>query len=234
MILPLFDVDMSAMKNIVLATAFALAATHASASCVPIAPGLPGWERLDFKNITPNIWAEDGGAVAVTSNSGASMLYTSTGANGQPVLTWRWRIDNPVPATDLTRKGGDDRSMALTVGFAYDSANASMGERMKRVVVESVAGADAPGRVIEFVWGGNQPQGSRTQSPYSGSSGQIVTLRTSADPAGQWQSESVNVAALYREIWGSEAPPVTRVALTADSDDTKTTSSARISDICFQ
>ncbi len=221
------------MKQIILATALVFTATHANASCVPIAPGLPGWERLDFKSIPPNTWAEENGALSVMSNSGASILYTNAPSSDQPVLTWRWRIDQSVPATDLTRKGGDDRSMALTVGFAYDPSTASMGERVKRVVVESIAGADAPGRVIEFVWGGNQPRGSKAQSPYSGSSGQIITLRTTADPVGQWQTESVDIAALYREIWGSAPPPVTRVALSADSDDTKTVSAARIADLCF-
>lgn len=217
-----------------LAVAATFAAAPAFASCVSIAPGLPGWERIDFDDIPPNTWSEDGGAVVASSNGSASLLYTSAPGGALPVLTWKWRVDQGVPATDLTRKGGDDRSVALTVGFAYDPSNASMGERMKRVVVEAVAGADAPGRVIEFVWGGLQPVGSRAQSPYSGSAGQLVTMRSSDEPTGQWQTERVDLAALYGDIWGSAAPPVTRIALTADSDDTRGSSSARVAEICFR
>ncbi len=220
-------------KLVPLAVAATLASLPAHAACVAIAPGLPGWERLNFDDIPPNVWSEEGGAVVASSNGSASLLYASAPGGSLPVLTWKWRVDKGVPATDLTRKGGDDRSIALTVGFAYDPSSASMGERMKRVVVEAVAGADAPGRVIEFVWGGMQPVGSRAQSPYSGSAGQLVTLRAANTPTGQWMTERVDLATLYTEIWGSAPPPATRIALTADSDDTGGSSNARIADVCF-
>jgi len=217
-----------------LAVAATLAAVPAHAACVSVASGLPGWERLDFDDIPPNLWTEENGAVVASSNASASLLYTSVQAGSLPVLTWQWRVDKGVPATDLTRKGGDDRSIALTVGFAYDPASASIGERMKRVVVEAVAGADAPGRVIEFVWGGTLPVGGRAESPYSGNAGRLVTLRAADAPSGLWLDERVDLATLYREIWGSSPPPVTRVALTADSDDTSGSSNARIKGICFR
>jgi len=208
-------------------------ASPALANCVPVSAGLPGWERLDFDDIAPNTWSEESGAVIGASQASASMLYTGVPATTAPVLTWRWRVDSAVPATDLTRKGGDDRSFALTVGFAYDPADASLGERMKRVVVENIAGADAPGRILDFVWGGNQPVGTRIESPYSGSSGQMIITRTNADATGEWHTERVDLAALYRNAWGSAPPPVTRIALFLDTDDTAGTAQARIADICF-
>ncbi len=219
-----------------LACAFALSTLIASpvlAQCVPIETGLPGWERLDFDDLTPNSWAEDDGALVASSNASASMLYTAVAPTTAPILTWRWRVDDAVPATDLTRKGGDDRSLALTIGFAYDSANASMGERMKRVLVESVAGADAPGRIIDFVWGGNQPAGTRIESPYSGNAARIVVRRSATHPSGEWETERVNLADLYTELWGSAPSPVSRIALFIDTDDTGGTGQSRISDICF-
>ncbi len=221
------------MKKLILAAALTATAAPAHAACIAIAPGLPGWERLDFDDVPSNTWAEQNGALVVTADSSSSVLYTGTPATDNTVLTWRWRVDQPVPATDLTRKGGDDRSLAVTVGFAYDPATASMSERMKRMVVEAVAGADAPGRVIEFVWGGNEAKGSLSQSPYSGNAGRIATLRTTADPSAQWVEERVDVAALYQQIWGETPPPVTRIGLIADSDDTKIVSKSQIADICF-
>jgi len=215
------------------ALAAILLASPALANCVPVSAGLPGWERLDFDDLTPNKWTEEAGALVATSQNSASMLYTSAPASAGPVLSWRWRVDQAVPATDLTRKGGDDRSLSLTVGFAYDSANASMGERMKRVVVESVAGADAPGRIIDFIWGGNQPVGTRIESPYSGSASQMVIRRSATEPSGQWQTERVDLAALYRDLWGNAAPAVTRIAVFIDTDDTGVPGQSRIADICF-
>jgi len=220
------------MKHIIAAVA-ALFTLPVHAACVPVTDGLPGWERLDFDDITPNTWTVEDGALVATANDSASMLYTRLPAGRGPILTWRWRVDQAVPATDLTRKGGDDRSISLTIGFAYDSANASMGERMRRVVVENVAGADAPGRVVDLVWGGMQPVGTRRESPYSGRSGQVLIRRTANEPAGEWQAERVDLAALYSELWGSAMPPITQAAVFIDTDDTNTAGQARIADICF-
>ena len=224
------------MRPLAILVAFAatLASTPARATCVPITSGLPGWERLDFEKVPPNTWTEEGGALVASSNATSSILYAGVPSETAPVLTWRWRVDRAAPPTDLTRKGGDDRSLSLTVGFAYDPIQATMGEKMKRMVVESMAGADAPGRVIEFAWGGTGAAGVPAASPYSGSSGRIVTLRPATDPTGQWQTERVDLAALYRQIWGGTPPPVTRVALLTDSDDTGGATEARIADICFE
>lgn len=222
------------MKNLIAAALLLVVpGAPAFAACVPVSAGLPGWQTLDFDGLVPNSWAEDGGALVASSRASASMLYTSVPAKTAPILTWRWRVDTAVPATDLTRKGGDDRSLSLTVGFAYDPATATLGERMKRIVVENVAGADAPGRIVDFVWGGAQPAGTRIESPYSGSSGQIVIRRSATEATGAWQSERVDIAALYRDIWGTAPPPVTRVAVFMDTDDTGGTGQARIADICF-
>lgn len=221
------------MKQFALAALMALPPGLAAATCVPVSGDLSGWERLDFDDITPNRWAVEEGAVVASSQNSASMLYAPVPATTSPVLSWRWRVDQGVPATDLTRKGGDDRSLALTVGFAYDPANASFGERMKRVLVERVAGADAPGRIVDFVWGGAHPKGTRIESPYSGSAGQMVIQQPANAPSGQWQAERVNLAALYQELWGSPMPPITQVAVFIDTDDTGGAGQARIADLCF-
>lgn len=224
------------MKKTLFLSAFALLSLPALAHAtnVTVAPGLPGWEELKFDDLTPNRWREEAGAVAVEGASSVSMLYTGLSASpaATPVLRWKWRVDQGTPATDLSRKGDDDRSISLTIGFAYDSSQASMGERMKRVIVENVAGADAPGRVIDLVWGGTAPVGTIMESPYSGYSGRIVTMEMGAPGAG-WVEEAVNIAALYRQAWGSEPPAITRIAVSSDSDDTNSTVSAQVADIRF-
>lgn len=224
------------MKNILTASTLAIITltTAATAATVAISPGLPGWQELKFDDLTPNTWREEDGAVVASGASSVSILYTSTNVSptATPILRWKWRVDQATPVTDLARKGGDDRSISLTIGFAYDSGNASFGERMKRVVVENVAGADAPGRVIDLAWGGTAPVGTTVESPYSGYSGRITTMETSA-AGGGWVEESIDIAALYRAQWGTPPPPITRVAISSDSDDTGSTVNARIADIRF-
>lgn len=207
-------------------------ASHASE--VSISPGLAGWQELKFDDLTPNQWREDAGALALSCASSVSMLYTSANAlaGSTPILRWKWRVDQGTPATDLSKKGGDDRSISLVVGFAYDSANATLGESMKRMIVENVAGADAPGRVIDLTWGGTAPDGTMVESPYSGYSGRIMTMETTA-PGNGWVEEAVDIGAVYRSAWGSEPPAITRIAVSSDCDDSGSTVDARISDIRF-
>lgn len=206
----------------------------ANAAEVAISTGLPGWQELKFDDKVPNRWRAEAGALAMEGTGTVSILYTGVSVSpaSTPVLRWRWRVDQAPPATDLTRKGGDDRAISLTVGFAYDSDQASFGESMKRMVVENVAGADAPGRVIELAWGGVAPVGSMAESPYSGYSGRIIPMKASA-AGGGWIEEAVDVAALYRAAWGAEPPPITRIAILSDGDDTGSTVSAQVTDIRF-
>lgn len=224
------------MRKTLTASALALMSVTsvAAAANVTISPGLAGWQELKFDDLTPNAWREESGAVVVEGMSSVSILYTSANvsAAATPILRWKWRVDQGTPATDLARKGGDDRPISLTVGFAYDSANASFGESVKRVLVENVAGADAPGRVIDLSWGGTAPVNTVVESPYSGYSGRIVTMETGG-ASGGWVEEAIDIAALYRSAWGTEPPPITRIAVSSDSDDTGSTISARVSDIRF-
>ena len=222
---------MKALFPSIIAVAFALPAI---ASDVSIAPGLPGWQELTFSGKTPNRWNVENGSLVIDSASSVSIRYLPVRVDpvAEPVLRWRWRVDQAPPPTDLARKGGDDRAITLTVGFAYDSAAASLGERMKRGLVEQFAGRDAPGRVIDLTWGGTAPEGSVLSDPYAGSAGRQVVMQVGS--ASGWVEESVDVAALYRRIWGAEPPAITQIGIYADSDDTGTAARSRIADIRFE
>jgi len=224
------------MKKTVMISVLALAGFSNSgfAMDVNVSPGLTGWNELKFDDLSPNTWREDAGAIVVNGNSSVSVFYTDAkvSPSATPILRWKWRVDETPPATDLTKKGGDDRPISLIIGFAYDSANSSLGEKMKRMFVESVAGADAPGRVIDLVWGGTAPVASIAESPYSGYSGRIKVMENSASGSG-WIEEEIDIAALYRSAWGTEPPAITRIAISSDGDDTGSTVDARIANIRF-
>src|SRR5262245_57302498 len=87
-----------------------------------------GWRELTSPRKAENAYrAGPDGAIEVVSENSVSTLYrpVDVSIEEHPVLTWRWRVDDPAPATDLSMKGEDDCSLAVYVGFPYDPGQAS-------------------------------------------------------------------------------------------------------------
>jgi Protein of unknown function (DUF3047) len=195
-----------------------------------------GWRELANPNKAANAYrASPEGAIEVVSHNSVSTLYRPVDANlrERPTLTWRWRVEEPAPATDLSAKGQDDCSLAVYVGFPYSSDQASFFERLKRPLVETWAGEDAPGRVLRYVFCGRHQQGEVVESPYLGSAGFIRVLRPADSPTGKWFEEQVDLAADYRLAFGEEPPDPTQIAIQADTDNTRSQSRAFVAGLAF-
>jgi hypothetical protein len=195
-----------------------------------------GWRELANPDKAENTYsAGPEGAIEVVSRNSVSTLYKPVHANvkERPVLTWRWRVDEPTPATDLSVKGQDDCSLAVYVGFPYDSGQAAFLDRLKRPLVEAWAGEDAPGRVLRYVFCGRHQPGEVVESPYLGSAGLMRVLRPASSPAGKWFTEQVDLAADYRLAFGEEPPDPTQIAIQADTDNTQSASRALVADLAF-
>ncbi|MCC2662655.1 MAG: hypothetical protein K0S35_577 [Geminicoccaceae bacterium] len=195
-----------------------------------------GWRELPNPNKKENVFrAGADGAIEVVSNDSVSTLYTpvEVDLDERPVLTWRWRVDEAAPATDLSVKGADDCSLAVYVGFPFEPEQASFFDRLKRPLVQSWVGEDAPGRVLRYVFCGRHQQGEVVESPYLGSAGAIEVLRPADSATGKWFEERVDLAADYRRAFDEEPPDPTQVAIQADTDNTGSTSRASIADLAF-
>ena len=100
-------------------------AQPAGSQVLPVKPDLSkaGWKVLTFagKPATQFIGRADG-AIQVTAADSVAILYrkVSDGDKQKRQLTWRWRVDKATPATDLSRKGHDDRPLAIHVVFPKD------------------------------------------------------------------------------------------------------------------
>jgi Protein of unknown function (DUF3047) len=195
-----------------------------------------GWREIANPDKAENAYrATPEGAIEVVSKDSVSTLYKPVEANleERPVLTWRWRVEEPAPATDLSAKGQDDCSLAVYVGFPYDPDQASFLERLKRPLVEAWAGDNAPGRVLRYVFCGRHQPGEVVESPYLGSAGFMRVLRPTDSPTGKWFTEQVDLAADYRLAFGEEPPDPTQIAIQADTDNTQSESRALVADLAF-
>jgi hypothetical protein len=205
---------------------------------IPGGPDLQaaGWRELAVPRKPPNRFVgQPDGSIEVISSSSVSRLYRllQVDLHATPALTWQWRVDEPVPPTDLTHKGEDDTALTIYIGFPWDPERASFTERLKRPLVEALAGEDAPGRVLAYVFGGKQRRGEVVPSPHLGSAGFMRVLRPADSPTGQWFEERVDIAQDYREAFGEDPPRPAQLAISADTDNTSSATRGFVKGLAF-
>ena len=219
--------------------ALLLAAPAAAQLTVPAGPSLEdaGWRPVPFRDRAPvRFEAAEAGAIALTAEAAASMLAIALRVDPAATgcLAWRWRLDaSTMPATDLGRRGGDDRNLIVAVGFAHDPARRSLGQRLRYDLARLRAGREIPGRVIFYVWGGAHAAGTWLDSPYMEGAGLIRVVEPAPGPLGVWREVRVDIAADYAARFGEAPPPVIELAIGADSDDTASFSAGRIAGLAF-
>ncbi len=149
-----------------------------------------------------------------------------------PTLSWRWRVSGHIPGADLRTKAGDDLPARIYVLFDYPLERLSLIERGKILLARSVAGEMVPAAALCYVWDGTLAPGTSLWNAYTDRV-RVIVLRGRGDPVGEWRSESRNVAADFRAAFGEEPPPISGVAVGADTDQTGETVRAWIGDLAF-
>jgi hypothetical protein len=137
---------------------------------------------------------------------------------------WRWRVDRSVGPTDLSRKGGDDRAVAIYFAFS-DAAEPSKPIDLGNTMQSGQA------KILMYVWGGGAPKNSFLPAPYIGENARTIVLKSAGDPIGNWHSERVDLSADYRKAFGAAAPALVALAISSDSDDTSGVNTASIADL---
>lgn len=188
-----------------------------------LANPLGGWTEQKFSLFSSNDWQQGADSVTVRSSDAASMLWTNLPATDWAArsASWSWSVNTSVPATDLARKGGDDRNLSLYFVFMPEAVarqNANAGIRQLLKVEEA--------RVLMYVWGGNAARGAMLPSPYLGNQGKTIILRQAGTGA---QNETVDLAADYQRVFGAPRTSLVGLAVSADSDDTNTVIAASLS-----
>ncbi len=173
------------------------------------------WREQGFLRFRSNDYRQGGSSLSVVSDGTVSLLWRAVpaGSRGATRASWGWAVAEGVPATDLRRKGGDDRNLA--VYFAWtDAETAARADpaRAARLL------RDPATRVLVYVWGGDAARGTVQASPY------LAGLRTVVlRPAGTGQHvERVDLAADYARAFGGAPGVLLGVGISADSDDTGT------------
>ncbi|GGK23201.1 DUF3047 domain-containing protein [Salinarimonas ramus] len=205
-----------------LALSLALAAPAAAQTAIPFGPDLEsaGWDAITFRGIPATTYAaRDADTLDVVAEGSSSVIAKRLppSAFDATAASWRWRVEEGPPATDLARRGGDDRALALYFAFAPegDRASAEAGRSSLRSLLLS-----GRGRLLVYVFGGVGTRGQIVENPYARGRG-VYVIRRPADAAlGTWHSEEVDLAADHRAAFGEAPGILVGLAVASDSDDT--------------
>ena len=209
------------MKRILLAAAVSTA-TAASAGPVSFASG---WSEQKLSLFSSNDY-NFGSNLSMVSNGSVSIAWSRVGQSdwGANGASWSWTVNKSVPATDLSRKGGDDRNISLYFVFVP----ADVAPTLSGAGIRSLLGRSDV-RVIQYAWSGNNAVGSVIASTY-GKSGTGVTIPLRQAGTGS-ATERVDLAADYARAFGGQKGALIGLAVSSDSDDTSSVIEAAIGNL---
>ena len=205
-----------------LITGLALAmATQSWAAQVPFDKN---WKEQGFLRLFTNEYRLGGNQLDISSNGTVSVIWRpvddAMGNAGR--ASWNWAVTQGVDATDLTRKGGDDRNLAIYFVFVDEETARTLNRNSARSLLKNPST-----RSLVYVWGGAHKRGAILPSPYSNA------LRTKIlrGPGTGSFSERVDLGSDFRRAFGSAPGVLVGLAITADSDDTDGQIRAAISNL---
>ncbi|MGV3773476.1 MAG: DUF3047 domain-containing protein [Verrucomicrobiales bacterium] len=172
------------------------------------------WKEVKFEGRTEYSAVKEGTntvlkAVAQSSATGMAAEVNIQPQKGQQ-LSWRWKIDKVPSGGSDDKKSSFDHTARLFVAF-------------KTFI--------GPPRTINYVWANTANVGATFEHPSSGRS-QWITLQSGNSKAGEWKTETRDIVADWKLLFGDDEPPqIVAIGLMTDSDGTGQTVTGFYDDI---
>jgi len=163
-----------------------------------------GWEEKRFSGQTlyEVVTEPDGNrALRAESRGAASGLVFEIRFDPcrYPILSWRWKVDRVVEASDPTRKQGDDYAARVYVVFPHWFPPKT--------------------KSLNYIWATRLPPETAVPNPFFSNA---VMIAAESGPArvGRWVEERRNLVEDYRRAFGRDPPKAGAVAVMTDTDQT--------------
>lgn len=162
-----------------------------------------GWKERSFRGQTAYTVVPEGGGHALraeAAGTASGLIFDVEFDPAEfPILTWRWKVENIVAASDPTRKEGDDYPARVYVIFPHWFFPKT--------------------RSLNYIWATNYPADKPIPNPFTGNA---VMIAVQSGPAnvGQWVTERRDLAADFRAAFGEDPPKGGAVAVMTDTDQT--------------
>jgi hypothetical protein len=180
----------------------------------------PGWEKYETPRGQPAYdftVVEDEGrrALALRSAGDHSTIAHAVHVDlaATPILNWAWRVVSLPRGADLRERATSDATGHIFVIWPRFPA-----------LLRS--------RLVGYVWDPALPTGTIVKSTKAGTV-TFVVARSGEAGLGRWTDERHDVVADYRRIFGEAPEAPGAIALSIDTNDTRTSAEARFGRIAF-
>ena len=182
------------------------------------------WTEQAFSLFSSNEFVLNADTLDISSEGTVSVLWKKLPPSMWEAnqANWDWAVEVSVPATDLTVKGGDDRNLSIYFVFSPQEYL----PKSKGKLTDLLKNKDV--RVLMYVWGGDHDRGEVLPSPYLEDFGKIIVLQRAGTGRAR---EQVNLANDFLRVFGENPKKLVGIAISADSDDTRSTISSSISNL---
>ena len=192
--------------------------------------GFADWTEQRIKLLSSNDYTQGEDTLSFVSENTISLLWTRLPDSLAKATTasWDWSVSQSVPPTDLSQKGGDDRNIAVYFLWVPDEVV----PELQDAEIRSLIGRDDV-RVLQYVWGGNNPVGEPIPSPY-GDPETGVTIPLRQADTGE-ESVTVDLMADFARAFDREDPgALIGMAVSGDSDGTESLIEAEVSAVVVE
>ena len=182
------------------------------------------WTEQAFSLFSSNEFVLNADTLNLSSEGTVSILWKKLPLSMSEAnqADWDWAVEVSVPATDLTVKGGDDRNLSIYFVFSPQEYL----PKSKGKLTDLLKDKDV--RVLMYVWGGDHDRGEVLPSPYLEDFGKIIVLQRAGTGRAR---EQVNLANDFLRVFGENPKKLVGIAISADSDDTRSTIYSSISNL---
>jgi hypothetical protein len=196
-----------------------------------------GWQHVPLSSTkaqTEYRTVVDEGVVVLkaSAHGSASLMAFRTDFDPRafPLLSWRWKVIQGIPAAETHNRFREDAPVRLMVSFSGDTSKLSVFDRAASSFAKSASGQALPYAELMYVWGGKVAVDSITTSTLT-SRVRMLAVAVDDQGIGRWQSYTRNLVEDFRRAFGEEPGRVTAVSLMSDTDNTSSNAEALYGDI---
>lgn len=158
--------------------------------------------------------------------------------DGTPATTlrWQWRVDDPIEASDLRRKSGDDSAIEICALFDLPLSQLPFMDRQLLRGMRLASRDPVPSASVCYVWDPHFAPGTVLDNAFTRRVRMIVLQGEGASPR-RWSEERRDLRADFLRLFGDESrevPPLTGIAVSADADNTQSHSLAYVRRVALE